>query len=282
MKEPIIYKIRNVVNQKFYVGSTWNKRERFRVHRSRLRRGAHHCKHLQAAWNKYGEDCFKFEVVERLPLDATPQDIEAAEDVWLIAHVGKPYCYNHGLNSNAPWRGCKPEDHPNYGVVLTEDQKRVLAEAAKKQWQTADPRTGKKHSSETKAKIKVKVQAALAEGRGGKFIPSEETRKKMSEALKGNQCAKGTKRSEREVELIRERMKGNKNWLGKKHSEESKAKMSKRILEVTTNTEFPSLTAAIEHYGFKMPLLQRALKSGKPVSRGKFTGLQFVYVANET
>ena len=278
MKALIIYTIRNVVDQKFYVGSTANMRERFRNHRGKLRRGAHHCHHLQAAWAKYGEDVFKFEVVERLSEGASYADLQAAEDVWLEKHVGTKECYNHGLRSGAPWRGCRPEDHPNYGNIMPEEQKAVLSSIAKQQWLDADPRTGTQHSPETKAKISAKVQVALSEGRGGKFIPSEETRRKMSEALKGNQCAKGYKRTPEEIEKIRERTKGNQNWLGKSHSEESKLKMSKRILEVSTNTEFTSLSAALKHYTMTMPTLRRALLSDAPITKGRFAGLQFKYV----
>jgi group I intron endonuclease len=278
MKALIIYTIRNVVDQKFYVGSTANMRERFRNHRGKLRRGAHHCHHLQAAWAKYGEDVFKFEVVERLSEGASYADLQAAEDVWLEKHVGTKECYNHGLRSGAPWRGCRPEDHPNYGNIMPEEQKAVLSSIAKQQWLDADPRTGTQHSPETKAKISAKVQVALSEGRGGKFIPSEETRRKMSEALKGNQCAKGYKRTPEEIEKIRARTKGNQNWLGKSHSEESKLKMSKRILEVSTNTEFTSLSAALKHYTMTMPTLRRALLSGCPITKGRFAGLAFKYV----
>ena len=78
--EPVIYKIRNVVNQKFYVGSTTNKKQRWTTHRKKLRQGKHHCHHLQAAWNKYGEDCFKFEVVDRIADAAHLQDAEATLD----------------------------------------------------------------------------------------------------------------------------------------------------------------------------------------------------------
>jgi group I intron endonuclease len=278
MKALIIYTIRNVVDQKFYVGSTANMRERFRTHRGKLRRGAHHCHHLQAAWNKYGEEAFKFGVVERFSGGASYADLQAAEDVWLEKHVGTKECYNHGLRSGAPWRGCRPEDHPNYGNTMSQEQKTVLSNYTKQQWLDADPRTGTQHSEETKAKISAKVQTALTEGRGGKFIPSEETRRKMSEALKGNQCAKGYKRTPEEIEKIRERTKGNQNWLGKSHSEESKLKMSKRILEVSTNTEFTSLSAALKHYTMTMPTLRRALLCNNPITKGRHKGLQFKYV----
>jgi hypothetical protein len=140
------------------------------------------------------------------------------------------------------------------------------------------PRAGKRHSEETKAVISAKVQAALAEGKGGKFIPSEETRLRMSQALKGNQNAKGHVRTEEHRRKLAEANKGNQNWLGRSHTEESKAKMSKRVLEVTTNIEFPSLTATLEHYGFKMPTLRRALLTGKPLAKGVHKGLRFVYI----
>lgn len=274
---PVIYKIRNVVNQKFYVGSTINTKERFRTHRNKLRRGAHHTPHLQAAWNKYGEECFKFEIVEEV---ASIEMLQDAEDCWLIEHVGKAYCYNAGLRSGAPWRGVLKEQHPNYGRPKKPEEAAAIS-ASLKAFYAEDPlnhpRLGKKHSEETKATISAKVQQAVAEGRSGKFIPSEETRLRMSQALKGNQNAKGHVRSEEHRRRLSEANKGNQNWLGKTHTEETKAKLSKRVLEVTTNTEFPSLTATLEHYGFKMPTLRRALKAGKPIAKGVHKGLIFRY-----
>jgi len=57
--------ILNKVNNKWYVGSSVNiLRERWPHHKSALRYNKHHCKHLQNAWNKYGEDNFEFHVVE--------------------------------------------------------------------------------------------------------------------------------------------------------------------------------------------------------------------------
>jgi group I intron endonuclease len=273
--EKVIYKITNLVNDKFYVGSTINKKVRFRQHRRFLRQNRHHCKHLQAAWNLYGESKFTFEVVEFVDISL---DLAGVEDTYLAEHVGKGHCYNSGYSSRAPWRGAPAHVTPNYGNTMSQEQKTVLSNYTKQQWLDADPRTGTQHSEETRAKISAKVQTALTEGRGGKFIPSEETRRKMSEALKGNQCAKGYKRTPEEIEKIRARTKGNQNWLGKSHSEESKLKMSKRILEVSTNTEFTSLSAALKHYTMTMPTLRRALLSDAPITKGRFAGLQFKYV----
>jgi len=178
MKVPVIYKIRNVVNQKFYVGSTGNKRERFRTHRNKLRSSKHHCAHLQAAWNKYGEDCFVFEVVEVV---SSIDELQKAEDVWLSEWVGNENCYNHGLRSGAPWRGVAKELHPNFGRVMSEDQKGVLRKARLAQ---PDPRIGKKHTEETKQRISTAKMANPSKYWQGK-TRSDETKIKISDAQKG-------------------------------------------------------------------------------------------------
>lgn len=277
MKEPVIYRIRNKVNGKVYIGSTNNRYVRWKTHKKKLNRNTHHCHHLQAAWNKYGAGAFAFEVIEKV-LDE--QNLQAAEDRWLSQLYGLPECYNVGRRSGAPWRGVTGAAHPNYGKPMSEEQKAQLREAATRQWAESDPRTGRTHSDEAKAKISAKVQAALAEGRGGKFIPSEETRKKMSEALRGNQSAKGYKRTKAEKDAIAERMRGNQHWLGKTHSEESKAKMGRAIVATApdgTQTTYPTITALREALSLTPPTVHRALESGKPLSKGRMAGWGFAY-----
>ena len=61
-----IYKIINVVNGKLYIGSTMHKfSKRKSEHLTALRKGYHFNSHLQSAWNKYGEENFIFEILER-------------------------------------------------------------------------------------------------------------------------------------------------------------------------------------------------------------------------
>lgn len=64
MKIAYIYMIINVLNGKFYIGSTNNYINRFYAHKNELRKGTHHSKHLQKAWDKYGEEAFEFVVIE--------------------------------------------------------------------------------------------------------------------------------------------------------------------------------------------------------------------------
>jgi len=279
MATNVIYKIRNLLNGKFYVGSAQDTRTRFRQHRRLLRKGTHHCKHLQNAWNKYGEELFKFEVIEHI---GSAEGLEAAEDAWLREHVGGQHCYNSGRRAKAPWRGCASEEHPCFGRRLTDAQKQNLREAAQHQWTISDPRAGHRHSKETKAKISANVRAAAAEGRGGAcHIPSEETRQKMSEAHKGNQYAKGHVRTEEHRRKLSKAQRGNQHWKGKNHSEESKAKMGQQVKMIDPDgnaTIYPRTTAIKEELGIFLPTIQRSVRSGKPLSKGPYKGWRFEYV----
>ena len=62
-----IYQIRNIKNNKVYVGQTINFRDRFNQHKSSLLGDKHYNKYLQRSFNKYGIENFVFEVLEYCP-----------------------------------------------------------------------------------------------------------------------------------------------------------------------------------------------------------------------
>ena len=59
-----IYKIENLVNGKIYIGQSKQIRQRWTEHKKELRHNRHRNEYLQRAWNKYGEDNFKHEILE--------------------------------------------------------------------------------------------------------------------------------------------------------------------------------------------------------------------------
>ena len=134
-----IYKIINIVNNKFYVGSAVDLKRRKTRHFSELRNDKHNNRHLQAAWNKYGEQVFVFVVIEEVASDA---DLLAAENVWLHAHVGEEYCYNIGIDATAPMQGMSGTSSPTWG------RKRTALELAAQNW------LGRKHTPEAKDLIR--------------------------------------------------------------------------------------------------------------------------------
>jgi group I intron endonuclease len=264
----VIYKIRNVVNDHYYIGSTVDSRKRFWAHRKDLRLDQHVCIHLQRAWNKYGEDCFKFEIVEQLD---SREALFPAEQRWLDDHFGKEYCYNVAAYADAPMRDASPElrahlaektkawlerdGHPRQGAEWTEEKRKEISES----------RMGK--------------HAGAEHYRYGKQV-SPEVRAKIGATQKGKPKAAGRKVSPEGRVKIRaniEAGRSHKHWLGRQHTEEAKAKMSKTVFVKPDGIMFPSLTLVLKYYDIKMPTLNRALKSGKPLTKGKLAGYEFSY-----
>jgi len=58
-----IYVIKNMKNNKIYIGSSVDLKKREREHFYVLTNNSHHNKHLQKAWNKYGKENFKFDIL---------------------------------------------------------------------------------------------------------------------------------------------------------------------------------------------------------------------------
>lgn len=117
----VIYRIRNVANGKFYLGSSVRHRVRFQTHRRQLRKGTHHCPPLQRAWAKYGEDCFKFEVVEQVEEGTCHLAVEAR---WLDEHHGQPLCYNVSKHPFALWLGLKHSEEAKAKVSRAQKGKK--------------------------------------------------------------------------------------------------------------------------------------------------------------
>lgn len=61
-----IYKILNKVNNKVYIGSSYNIHKRFYDHLRNLRANKHINKHLQSSYNKYGESAFEFTIIVKI------------------------------------------------------------------------------------------------------------------------------------------------------------------------------------------------------------------------
>lgn len=108
-----IYFIRNLINNKVYIGSTEDFRSRWKRHKTGLRGNRHHCEHLQNAWNKYGADAFAFEIIEQIDLCEDGTDtarLEAAEQVYLDRHWDNNInCYNVNRFARGGGHPCSDE-----------------------------------------------------------------------------------------------------------------------------------------------------------------------------
>jgi group I intron endonuclease len=280
----VIYKIVNLVTSDFYVGSTGNFSRRIVVHRQRLKRNKHHCKHLQAAWNKYGFSAFAFVIVKELDTD---EALFAEEQKWLDEHVGKDYCYNHSKCAETPLRGLAKEKHPRFSQPKTSEERQKISDTLKEFYAEAPenhPRYGKEHTDEARAKISEnrKGKAAGAEHyRFGKHL-SDEVKAKISAAQLGKPKGPRILTEEGRAKIKAAVEAGNySHWTGKKHTDEAKAKMSKKVLVVAPDghqTEYASITKLRAALNMTPISVDRALKSGVPVSKGPRQGWMFKYV----
>ncbi len=112
-----VYEIVNLVNDKRYVGSaSRNLEERWMDHRKTLRGGRHGNRHLQHAWDKYGEQAFQFVVIERVP----PEECVEREQHWMDYHEAR-----NGIYNICPVAGS------NLGLKLTDESKERISRAKK-------------------------------------------------------------------------------------------------------------------------------------------------------
>jgi group I intron endonuclease len=240
----VIYRITNMANGKFYIGSADSFARREWQHKYALRRNEHKNPHLQASWNKHGEEMFVFEVVEEIP---EKQDQLVWEDKWLRECVGKPECYNVNTLATAP----------RLGIVLSEKAKENISEGRKG-----------KHAGEDHYRY-------------GQTV-SEEVRQKIGDTQRGRPKAPGRKVSEAGRAKIRAAAAAGhySHWEGKTHTEAAKAKLRRPIFALLpdgTRRDFIGVYEAGQELGTPYQMLVRAMKLEKFVAKGKFAGWLFCY-----
>lgn len=200
-----VYQIRNKVNDKKYIGSSVNVRDRWRLHLSHLQRQIHGNVYLQRAWNKYGVENFDFTVL----IYCDPENTLIYEQACL---EGLKPEYNIATDARAPTKGMKASDetrrkmsethsgknHPNYGKKMSDEfkKKNSTGHLGQVAWNKGmigsamSGRTGEEHpmygfrfSEERKQKFSEDRKGENAYWYGKKRAPvSEETRRKLSEA----------------------------------------------------------------------------------------------------
>ena len=186
-----IYKITNVVNGKFYIGSAINILRRWGYHEWTLNDGSHPNKYLQSAWVKYGGDNFEFSAIEAV----TKNDLSSREQFWIdttnccnreIGYNLRPNAdSNRGIKHSkeavekraAKLRGIPRSEEvkkkisaKNKGRKLTEERKKQISEFFK-----GRPSTwiGRKHTEETKKKISVAQKGKPGKRRDKQKWPHE-------------------------------------------------------------------------------------------------------------
>lgn len=247
-----VYSIVNKRNGRMYIGSTIDVEKRFNRHKKDLRAGTHHCIYLQRAWNKYGEDSFSFDILKKC---GSEYEVRKVEESYLNNQY--EFLYNVSKRSTG---GDLISYHPDrenivkrmtnslkirYSKMTPEERRKVFGHPG-----SSNPNYGRKHS--------------------------EEAKKRISRANKGNQYAKGSKRTAEQrnkLSKIASQRVGDKNpFFGKKHSEETKKRISqanKGRLPVNSKPVsidgviYPSASSAAKAIGCVTATILNRIKSDK-------------------
>lgn len=207
-----IYQIRNLLNERKYIGSTSSFKKRHSEHLSRLRNNSHCNQFLQRDFNKCGEEFFVFEIVELMNL---PDDRLSRETFWIGEYYdNQQNCYNICVKANS-----------TLGRKHSEETKRKLSESKKG---LPSSMKGRKHSDATKKKMR---EAQLGEKNHafGKKVPDEMKNKRVE----------GLKRSwsEGRHKGMLGKVPWNKGTTGNKLSTETVEKMKKEYVLIVISPE---------------------------------------------
>ena len=145
-----VYKILNIKNDKFYIGSTSTIgfEKRWKKHILDLNNNCHHSVYLQRSWNKYGPSKFEFEIVEK----CKPKDCLVREQYYLDT-----------LNPN--YNMCK-----NAGSTLGyKFPKSYCLKLEKIRRGKNNPFFGKHHTKITKEKIKLGLRGKVEGKNNGMY-----------------------------------------------------------------------------------------------------------------
>jgi group I intron endonuclease len=144
-----IYLIRNINNNKCYIGSSNNLEYRKCMHFSKLKHNKHINQHLQNSYNKYGKESFIFTIIEEcecmkeILLDREQYYINTMNPEYNILKIaGSTLGFNHSIEtklkiSNSTIGIKKSKEHceniknSQKGKTLTDEHKQKLSESAK-------------------------------------------------------------------------------------------------------------------------------------------------------
>jgi group I intron endonuclease len=161
-----VYEIKNISNNKRYVGSSTNIPSRFSQHRRMLANNNHHSAALQNAWNFHGESVFKFNILAIIELS----ELVDTEQRLLNQVFSEDDCYNSSKDATAPMRNrCHSlETKLQMSINRTGDKNSFY---------------GMNHTKESRLAISASKKGSIAHNLG--VESSIDTRNKISASKKG-------------------------------------------------------------------------------------------------
>lgn len=216
----VIYRARNIINNKVYIGLTTNYEKRLSAHKL-----ARHKMHFHFAIKKHGWNNFLFEIihtVEDVCIEKLKQKLSELEKEEIINHDSK----KRGYNLTTGGQGVS-------GVSFSDEIKKEMSDSRKGD---RNHFYGKKHTEESRAKMSNKLREMGCSGVANHFYGRKHT---MEFKLKASESRKGEKHPrfgiplspETKQRMSRKKM-GISNWklIGRVKSDEERANISAALI----------------------------------------------------
>lgn len=250
-----VYKISNNKSNKYYIGYSCNIDKRWKRHKRDLKNNIHCNLYLQRAFNKYGEDSFKYEIIH---ICESKDEAKNLELQYLHNLSIRNKLYNLHFNNSG---GDLLSNHPNKDIIY----KKISTTMIYKNSKLTKEQKSKKYG-----------QSGEKNGMYGK-THTKEARIKISETHKNNKYRLGKKASlktKKRMSNITCKRIGEKNpFFGKHHTLQTKQKIREKMLgKVPVNcrkvkikeTIFNSLAEASKHYNVCTGTIFHIIKSANP------------------
>ena len=212
-----VYKISNNLcpQGKYYIGYSCDIHKRWGTHRSTLKTNKHCNILMQRAYDKYGAECFTYEILQECETEEEAKNIELSylEDLTI-----RDKLYNLHYNSSG---GDTMKHHPNREYIIEKRnnaQKDKISKMTKEERQQKWGQPGEKNGMYGKTHTDEVKQLYSDIHKGNTYTlglkMSTDQRKRMSEARKGKNTGKenpffGKKHSEETMKKIQETKQNN-------------------------------------------------------------------------
>lgn len=141
-----IYCIKNIINNKIYVGKAVSIYSRIQNHIYALRKGSKdENRHLISAWNKYGEDAFIYYVLEEVELNE--ELLREREDFWIVNLDATNHTKGYNIRRDSSTKmivsketkellskSVSGKNNPNYGNKWSQEQREKFSKKLKEQY----------------------------------------------------------------------------------------------------------------------------------------------------
>lgn len=169
-----IYCIKNILDNKRYIGYSKNIDVRKNKHFWKLKNNAHENQYLQNAWNKYEENNFVFEIIDLFPSDII---LLKLMEIYFIAYYNSFCDDGGGYNLTRGGEGSFWSEESRKKISVSRTGVKATAETIQR---LSESHIGLQASEEARRNMSI-----AKKGKPSGWIPTDEDRKRMSLRMMG-------------------------------------------------------------------------------------------------